>query len=264
MPFELFKLNKTKPFIYIAAMPRSGSTLLSGMLTNKPHTIILSEPGFQRGLCHNLEQYKELNVDIEPLKRLRGKPKKMVATFKKSIIPQLLQSYRQLGIKECFIDNWQIYEKAAFKKIKYIVLARDPRDVMLSTLEYSDHVEWHKRMWADKPNEYIAERHNRIWNEQKKILLTKDCLKIKYEDLCLGKVPFTKIKQLCDLDFDYPINISKSIETFQWRMWEVNRHCGKITKNSVNRWKNEKNQQRLKRAHALAELMPDYCDYWCY
>ncbi len=262
--FHFLRRRRLGPFLFIAAMPRSGSTLLAGMLTRKPHAVILSEPGFQRGIHHNLEQFKDIpGVEIGRLARHRGRPRKMLAAFRRQVVPQILKTYRRLGVKECFLDNWRLYEEF-FDDVRYIILARDPRDVMLSVLDYGEHADWHKKMWADRSDEHIAAQFSRTWSHQLDMLNSSNCLRVRYEDLCRGKVGFSAIAKFCGLDFDEPGSVSQSLEAFPWRAWEIERHSGRLTESAVHRWKEETDETRLQRVHSLAKLMSDYCGFWGY
>jgi len=260
-----FRKKYDKPFIYISAMPRSGSTMLSGLLTIPKASIILSEPGFQRGLFHNLEQFREIpNSNIETLSKYKGDEKKLVNRFYKKVMPSLLKEYPIVGVKECFMQNWKIYENS-FDDVRYIILARDPRDVFLSLHDYGRYAEWHKKLWMEKGIQYIADIHNQIWEEQKSIIATRKCFLVKYEDLCIGKVNLDEIKFFLGINNSELGGVDSILKNYQWRQWEIKKHGKDITKNSVYRWKNlDSNSELLDCSMLFGNMMKDYIEYWGY
>lgn len=259
------KRKYDKPFIYISAMPRSGSTMLSGLLTIPKVSIILSEPGFQRGLCHNLEQFTEIpNSNIDILSKYKGDENKLVDLFYKKIIPPVLKEFPIVGIKECFMKNWSIYENL-FDDVRYIILARDPRDVFLSLNDYGKYAEWHKKLWVEKGIKHIADTHNQIWAEQKKIINTRKCFLVRYEDLCLGKVTLNDIKEFLDIQSPLVGSVDCILKNYQWRQWEVKKHSKNMTQNSVLRWKNlDSDSELLNSSMRFGDMMKEYIDYWDY
>ena len=204
------------PFIYIAAMPRSGSTLLAGMLSKPPISHIFSEIGLNRGLTHGFDQLAEFSSKFPKfLFPHAGNPCKMLEVFARKIVPPLASKFLQVGVKECFHDNWQLY-KEFLGEIRIIVLARDPRDVMLSILEYGDQVEWHRQMWADRGDEYIAIRHNQIWAQQQEMLEQANAMPLRYEDLCQKPETFAELCRFCESPLDEPGAVNEAIQKYPW------------------------------------------------
>jgi len=261
----VFRRAGRGPLTFIAAMPRSGSTMLAGLLTRPGRSVILSEPGFHRGLHENAEQFFEVaKVSIAGLARYRGRPQRMLAAFRRKILPQIEKHYPRVGVKECFLDDWQLYEQH-FEQIRYVVLARDPRDVMLSVLEYGRRVPWHRKMWADKPDEYIAGRHNAVWQQQKQMLRSRGAFALRYEDMCTGTAWLGQLCDFLELELDEPGNTSGVLLTsYAWRRWEVQRHGSGVSRRTVFRWKNEPQGEPLRRALHVGRLMSEYCQYWGY
>ncbi len=258
-------IKSTQPFIFIAAMPRSGSTLLCGILTRKPEIIILSEPAFQRGEYRELDQYSVIpGFCPQKVKSFEGNPAKMLMGFKDKLLPQISKFYERAGVKECFLDNWKEYLKI-FSKIKFIVLVRDPRDILLSTLDFGDHVSWHRQMWADQATDSIAERYYRTWQFQKEIMASQDYLAVRYEDLCLSEASLNRVTDYCGLSPSaFKEAVSAVTGSYPYRLWEIEKHNGRLGSESVFRYRREKNVARLKRAHEFAEKFRDYSRHWGY
>lgn len=262
----LFCKKKYKtPFVYLSAMPRSGSTMLSGLLTIPNISIIFSEPGFQRGLHHNLEQFQEVSdVDINLLSRYEGDANKMLRVFYNKITPHILKEFPMIGVKECFMQNWNVYEDF-FDDVRYVILARDPRDVFLSLSDYGENVAWHKKMWLEKGIQYIADAHNQIWEEQQVIINTRNCYLVRYEDFCMGKVSLQEIKSFLGINSLESGDVAGILKNYKWRQWEVLKNGNKISRGSVFRWKDPYlDQELLAYSKKFGNMMQEYIDYWDY
>ncbi len=259
------KNSLCQPFIYVAAMPRSGSTMLAGILSEAPISHIFSELGLNRGLTHGLEQLAKFDRNFPSmLSAYEGNPDMMLRVFGDEILPKLAASVSHLGVKECFHENWELYQKI-LGGVRFVVLARDPRDVMLSTLDYGDQVEWHKRLWADIGDEFIAIRHNEIWALQRAMLENSNSIAVRYEDLCLDPETFVRLCQFCELPLNKPASASRAIQAYPWRSWEIEKHGFDVVGDrSVYRWKRESDPARRRRALHVGELMQEYCRFWGY
>jgi hypothetical protein len=253
------------PFTYIAAMPRSGSTMLAGLLSKAPMSHFFSELGLNRGMTHGFDQLAKINEKFtEVLGPYARDPDGMIRVFGRKILPQLFKVFSHIGVKECFHDNWQLYLKLP-NKVRFIVLARDPRDVMLSVLDYGDRAVWHREMWADRGDHYVASRHNEIWAQQQEMIDRCNALPVRYEDLCQKADTFAELCRFCDLPLDKPAAAGGMIETYPWRLWEIEKHgANDIGTGSVFRWKAEPKTDHLHRAKRVGQLMRNYCKFWGY
>jgi hypothetical protein len=258
-------MRSSQPFIYVAAMPRSGSTMLAGILSQPSISHIFSEIGLNRGLTHGFQQLAEFdNRFPDLLSTYQGKPQMMLRTFAQEVLPKLAAVVPHLGVKECFHENWQLYPETV-GEVRFVVLARDPRDVMLSILDYGDRVNWHRQLWSDKGDDYIARRHNEVWAQQRAMLKRSDAVAVRYEDICLDPKTFIRLSRFCELPLNKPASASRVIEAYPWRSWEISKHRHNLVgAESVYRWKRESNPTRRSRAFRLGELMQDYCRFWGY
>ena len=253
------------PFTYIAAMPRSGSTMVAGILSAPPISRFFSEIGLNRGMTHGLDQLAKINPDFGRwLAPHELDPQGMIRVFQNKILPELFRLYSHIGVKECFHDNWELFLKLT-TKVRFIVLARDPRDVMLSVLDYGDRVPWHRQMWADRGDEYVALRFNEIWIQQLQMIDKAFALPLRYEDLCKKPETFTELCRFCELPLDKPSAAGLLVGNYSWRRWEIEKHGSKdIGTGSVDRWKSEIHSGHRQRALRVGELMKDYCKFWGY
>lgn len=244
-----------KPFIYIAAFVRSGSTLLEEMLTQLPYSYIFHEPRFHGSVRNRQVFINDLSgyLNIDQVKRL--KLKNLTQFFKPTGISQI-------GVKEVRNVDWKYY-CGAFPDTKFLLTGRDPRDVYLS-LHY-----YHLRSNAWKPKfpfspvgvskefrgEYIiqchlAEHHN--------------CMKVKYEDLCMDPDVFQKVKTFVDSSIPNVGEIGALHKQIKRGVYEIQLHQSNLTGRVVDRWKQEKSQKLVEQAHAFAVIMRDYCEFWGY
>ena len=239
--------------------------MLSSLLSIHEHSFIINEPGFDRGFYRLTEQYAGLSdIHIDRLQQYQGHPEQMIKAFRTFVAPRMGKHFRHLGVKECILGDWQWYPNF-FPDMRYVVLARDPRDVMLSVLEYGERIAWHRKMWADRPDSYIAERHNAIWAHQKEMLASKNCLGVTYEDLCTNETTLRRILRHCKFDTDRVGRADAAVtRLFAWRDWEGKRHGNSVSAKSVSRWQRETDEHKLSRAHAVAGRMTEYCHYWGY
>lgn len=137
------------PFIYIASLMRTGSTLISEALTELPHAFIFREPHIGKNTFRykpdDVERFRQYGFDLEAFlkyrlvfaffqRRLRFlgyRQDYMVRVFKYRLIPQMAGTAKQFGVKEIDNRGWQNYHRH-FPDMKVILTARDPRDIYLS------------------------------------------------------------------------------------------------------------------------------------
>lgn len=129
-----------KPFIYIASLRRTGSTVLSEALTLFPHSFIFREPGLSRRTFKI--KSKDVDLFLAHGVKLKGRQKEimkktskeLVVTFKKTLLPELLNVVSQVGVKEIHHEHWENLADA-FPNMKVIVTGRDPRDIYISVFK---------------------------------------------------------------------------------------------------------------------------------
>jgi hypothetical protein len=260
----------TKPFIYIAALRRSGSNLLSEALTLPPVSYILREPGFSRGkfavkpndAAHFAQSGIDLNGFHERLmknvvvqKGSRRKGNTAADMFIDELLPQLRQASGQVGIKEISHRNWIRYLER-LPDVRIILLGRDPRDIYLSLVQKSRErtVRWRGPMSPES----VAADLFRHFESQRQMHQQCECLRVRYEDLCDGPTELERIKRFIDSDIaDVGI------------IGGLNRHNAKvhgetITTASVRRWSREADPALRSQAKRVFELMEEYNRFWSY
>jgi len=244
-----------KPFIYIAAFVRSGSTLLEEMLTQLPYSYIFHEPRFY-GIVRNRQVFiNDLSgyLNTGQLKRL--KLRNLTRFFKST-------SISQIGVKEVRNEGWKYYCRT-FPDTKFLLTGRDPRDVYLS-LHY-----YHLRSnaWTPKfpfsPMGVFKEFHKEHII-QCHLAKHYNCMKVKYEDLCTNPDVFQKVKTFVKSSIPNVGEIGAFHKQIKRGVYEIQLHQSNLTGRVVDRWKQEKNQKLVEQAYTFAVIMKDYCEFWGY
>jgi len=257
----------THPFIYIAALRRSGSTILSELLTDPPTSFIFREPNLGRrrfdAKPDDVELLRSLGIDLPAfITRWSGWRKRwMIRGFNKELMPQLAARFQQVGVKEIFNEHWRTYHRQ-FPNMKIIVLARDPRDLYLSIRERRR--KGVNAAHGDVTPEEVSDHLNKQFALQRQMLETCDCLPITYETLCADPTAFDKVKAFVQSPLAAAGRAGRFNENNPVRQGEAAIHSGAITTNRVARWQKEQDPTGVAEAHQAMALMPDYNKFWGY
>ncbi len=118
--------------VYIAALPRSGSTMLANLLTSPPQRWVLVEPGL-----HCPTPSPSLSFQYNRFLEASGAaPDEAVTTSPRLLVKRLgdlLPTLEFWGLKEVGTDHPAVISYARPRKT--IILVRDIRDALLSLLE---------------------------------------------------------------------------------------------------------------------------------
>lgn len=268
------------PFIYISALMRTGSTMLSEALTQLPHSIIFLEPywGLNSFSLHapGLKQLRARGVDLERFVKLRRpmafllrrlRPLGVMQDFmirevKRTLVPQLLAiGVQQIGVKEIRHVGWQHYVRH-FAGMKMIMLGRDPRDIYLSTYRKLQlgGMTWHEPVTP----ETVARHLNAHFSLQLEMSQQVDCLTIRYEELCTDPFQLPRILSFCQSPLESAGTVGSFLSSHPIRKGEYQRHGDTISDRSVFRWQREENKKLLDEAFECAALMPEYIAFWDY
>lgn len=262
-----------RPFIYIAGLRRTGSTVLSEALTLLPHCFIFREPRLAeyRFSTHqsDVELFLHYGIDLVDFEqRWRyGKRDQIIAAFKSELLPQLAAHIAQIGIKEIRNDRWRRLWRF-FPDMRVILTGRDPRDIYLS-LHHK--VKYGNAKWAGLFTEEglfcpeaVARGLNREFREQKAMFETLPCMKVKYEDLCQRPELVEEVKTFAGCAVAQIGAVGAFNAANPLRVEEYQLHGDRITPQRIQRWREEKDEALLAEAQAAFELMPDYCSFWGY
>jgi len=261
-----------RPFIYIAGLRRSGSTVLSETLTRLPHSFIFREPRVaeNRFSVHDsdVELFLRYGIDLIAFeKRWWNQRKAIPDAFKNELIPQLAPFVSQIGVKEIRHRRWRRMLRR-FPDMKVLLTARDPRDIYVS-LYYkvkNDRVTWSGIFSPEGVfcPEAVADSLNDEFHEQIAMFEMTDCLKVKYEDFCMQPAIFEQIKSFVGSALERVGEVGNFNAANPLRVGEFGLHGNNITGQRIQRWKYETGEKLLAEAQRTFDLMPEYCRFWGY
>lgn len=256
-----------KPFIYIASLRRTGSTVLSEALTLLPYSFIFLEPNLGKDRFsikeRDAEMFMKHGIDIEAFKKnwSGNKQEYLIEAFKKELIPQLASCVSQVGVKEIHHDGWKKYIHY-FSEMKILLTGRDPRDIYISLFS---------RVKSGKGNfsgtfcpETVADDLNKEFQKQLEMHKETGCLKIRYEDLCTSGNLFDKILTFVESEIPVIGAIGSFNALNPKRQDEYELHGERISDKRVNRWHHELDNNLVLEAQKTFDLMPEYCEFWGY
>ncbi|PID56921.1 sulfotransferase [candidate division KSB3 bacterium] len=266
-------LMRKLPFIYIAGLRRTGTTVLSEALTLAPYSWIFREPQLSnRRIFIPKESDKkffsyrgvDLNVFQEKISAIRYGSR--TTYFRNVVLPKLLKLFFQIGIKEIHHRYWKnLYN--AFPKMKVILTGRDPRDIYISL--YYRNKSRKQPVKLDGPfcPEIVAENLLQEFQYQKEMYTFKklDCLKVRYEDFCTNQnIVYARIKKFVDS----PIPDIGMIGWFNSknpkRITEYKLHRDAITRKKVCFWRSIFEPKLVEASQTVFELLSEYCEFWHY
>lgn len=269
-----------RPFVYISALMRTGSTVLSEALTQLPKSFIFYETHLGKNAfsLSSLDQryLKKYGVDVEGFLRIRRAfafglrrlrkfwPKQdfMIGQVKQFLVPQLSDAgFQQIGVKEVKHEGWKHFVKH-FPKLRMVMLGRDPRDIYLSGFR-----KWQRgtvRWSGPFSPESLARALSAQFHRQLRMSAHVACLLVRYEDLCTDPRVFRRVLQFTESPVTDVGEIGRFLGAHPDRRHEHLLHGEQLSQRSVWRWKREKDQQLVSRGVRFASLMSGYSAFWGY
>lgn len=247
------------PFVYIAGIMRTGTTLLQEMLTAMPVSYIFHEPWFGSGLFEGqkraLQTMQDYNIPFADIVQRQPSIAEM--------FHRLMCHVKQLGVKEIRHHGWQIYPNI-FEDVRFIILGRNPKDIYISAYYFQQRTDaWTIQFPPYSPSGLFKELLPDI-ARQMDIYDNNSCLKLKYEELCNGECDVDAILK----DVGSPLAEMGAVGDFHSQIdrgvYELQTHGQNITDKNVNRWEREENKELLKEAEQFDALMGDYKTFWGY
>ncbi|KFI23324.1 sulfotransferase [Nitrosococcus oceani] len=259
----------SQPFIYIAALRRTGSTMLSEALTALPCSFIFREPHFGGNNFSlkpgDADRLRPWGVELEQLREqwLETRDERpILAALQEELLSKFSPLIQQWGVKEIRHRNWRRYYQQ-FPEMKVILTGRDPRDIYIS-LFYRQKAGYGR--WRGPYNpELVAADLNVEFQRQLEMAAAIDCLPVRYEDLCQDSQTFEKIKRFVKSPLPGTGDIGGFLSKGKpGKRIEYQLHGKRITAQRVRRWQAETNAALVGEAEQVFELMADYCHYWGY
>lgn len=261
-----------KPFkknmdIVLYGIMRSGTTLISDLLSIKNESIIFHEPDilqtiYQQDFAENneynkiLKVLKESGLDTGLLPIWNKNDYPTFVQYFDAILYPFLSDFNIKGAKIIDFNDWKGF-LAAFRPEKILLTVRDIRDVVLSAIDLALTI-----------NNLVVDEY---WIEIKVlescrqlIAMSKlPCMAVRYEDLCTNPDVPRKIASFFQMQSlgTERINIDR-LMTF--RKYEIEKHGRAVSSKSVNRHEKEPFGFVLSLAETIWRRCPEYSENFQY
>lgn len=275
----------SRPFVYIAGLIRTGSTVLSEALSEEGRAMIVREPrlGTNRIVFRDADRRQLEAYGLEPDSVLSW-PRRVMAgmralgmgghpsggagvghfsgyaarAFRDHIVCPLLNNVDQVGIKEVRHDGWE-HVVDAFPDTSCVAIGRDPRDMFLS----------HRTRVMKKGNQVptpaaFAEEIDRQFRLQSALAEATTALLVRYEDLCLDPLVLGRIRAHVQSPVEGDGEVGTFTSSQALRRHEAALHGSSLSDRRVARWAREVDEEALAAAHEVFDLLTSYTSYWGY
>jgi hypothetical protein len=256
-----------RPFVLIAALGRTGSTLTAEALTELPRAFVFREPllflGRVRLQPADLERLAKAGAaglaDVGD-GRTAVAPEEAARRFRERVALPLSGVVEQVGIKEIrYGPGWRavLDELALAAPVRIVGLGRDPRDIYLS-LAHRAKVRPISRIPGPFGPQAVADNLRGDFVIQREVIEATGALRVRYEDLCRDPAVLRDLRAFVDS----PVTGDGAIGMFKGDNRVV--HGRVITERRVERWRTERDAGLVAAAHETMELLEDYCRFWGY
>jgi hypothetical protein len=249
-----------KPFVYIASLMRTGSTVLQEILTKLPYSYIFHEPRLGENRFNIEPKFlAKLPVDVPAL--LGKYPS--VANFRDRVMPALAGHVQQVGVKEINPRTWPKYMEH-FPDAKVILTARDPRDHYISM----HHWQLPRKTFRGGlfTLDRVCQEMSRDFEAQVSIAEHYPVLRVRYEDLVTDTAETVKrIKEFTTSPIpDGQDGVGEFLGSNPKRRNEHALHGDQVTQQQLGRWEREEDPVARSNACAFYQQMESYREYWSY
>jgi hypothetical protein len=252
--------------VLIAAVRRTGSTLLTELLTELPRAFVFREPKLFRGRVslkpgdlERLSTQAAVRLPVAPADQRREDPVQAALRFREQIIDPVARVVEQVGIKEIrYGKRWQdvVEVLAAGRPLRVVALGRDPRDMYLS-LAYRAR-ERRVPLVGDFGPAAVAADIEKEFRVQRELIQATGALAVRYEDLCSDPRVVAEIRRFVDS----PVEGPGAVGTLKLK--EHAMHEGVVTDRRVERWRSEPDAGLLADAEEAGRLLGGYRRFWGY
>lgn len=241
--------------VFIFGMLRSGTTMLTNLLTNAPEQIVLIEPGITRGDMglHVKRQIERLGATCSDQEWLAvGNPLKR---FQRHAVPHLQGA--KWGVKE--VNPYGIPELLQkYPPRKVLLVVRDIRDIVASAVEKDE------RLNSNISDDWILKRARD----------TYDCLLMLERTIpsfMLRVLHYERFVQDADyrqelsdwVGFSFSGDLAQRLDIYG-RDYEAQRHDSTIGARSLRRYQKPGSERQAAIVETAARLMSDYQAHYGY
>ncbi len=250
------------PFLYVAALRRSGSKLLARALTSWPHSYVFLEPGIaiptMRAKPEPTELLSGLGLDLAAATEAvhRQSPEHRPAAVVREVLVPLRNHVPVVGVKEIRHAAAESALDAMGPETRVVVLVRDPRGILDSLRR--------KEAWRSTPIELpgglspasLADHLRDQFAAQRRMLEHRVACAVRYEDLCERPTMIGAIRRFCGL----PQDLAADLDRLEGH--ETGARSGGIDAEVCDRWRSD--PSHAAEAEEIFERLGDECAYWGY
>lgn len=250
------------PFLYLAALRRSGSKVMARALTAWPSRYVFLEPGLamptMRAKPEPTELLAELGMDLPALTAAihRLPPEDRPAAAVRTVFAPLRERVPLVGVKEIRHAHADLVLDAMGPETRIVVLVRDPRGILDSLRR--------KEAWRENPIEFdgglspaaLADHLREQLDAQRRMLETRTALAVRYEDLCTDPSVLDSVRAFCGIRGDRTDDL--------WRLdgHEHGAHGDRVGNVDLDRWRHD--EPHADEAAEIHQRLADECAYWGY
>jgi len=220
-----------RPDVYLAALGRSGSTMLANLLTTPPDRWMIIEPRFANGSTGRdvLAQAREVGISVTNDAWEQGPTE---STFERNarVFDRPLRELSKWGLKEVRSDLL-LETQSVLDPVKTVVLVRDLRDAAASLFRKTE---------FDSDASYDSEwLHAYLANSPAAIMQLLDQLPpkshrvVRYEDIV--SLPDSRRELANWLEWPLDGDPGRNLSTLFQRRREVELHQGVVSRRSLDR-----------------------------
>lgn len=244
-----------RPFVYIASLRRTGSTMLANLLTELPRAYVFREPRIGLGKLRVrpdvANSFSGFGVDLIAVKKaMRDLPREEALERFAAFIEELSPHVEQLGIKEITHDGHEDLSRL-FPEMRVVVTVRDVRDIYLSLYHRRKELLTRGKLWFETQTllPYLREQSDALF----RLMSHHDHLVVRYEDLCRDSSLLDQVRAFVDS----PVAGLGSLEAGADRR-DLSKHGAAIDATRVGLFQHETDDVARHNATYLFEEMEDY------
>lgn len=244
-----------RPFVYLASLRRTGSSLLANLLTDLPRSYIFREPRIGLGKLRirpdAAQAFAPTGVDVIAAKKaMRDLPRDAALERFAALIEELAPHVEQLGIKEITHTGHEDVSRI-FPAMRVVVTVRDVRDIYLSLYHRRKELLTRGKLWFETQTllPYLREQAEALAALQSR----HDHLVIRYEDLCTDPSLVEKVREFVASPVTGEGNLRGGADRK-----DLSKHGGAIDRTRVGLFAQETDEIARHNATYLFEEMADY------
>lgn len=251
-----------RPFLYVAAVRRTGSTMMAELLSDPPACFVFREPRLPLGrlLLGKTGDPKatlaRCGLDVGSVSRSMAElpPDEAVERFR-AFWEESAGRIGQLGVKEIMHEGWERVSRA-FPAMKVVITVRDPRDIFLSMWHKRERLERRGRRWMEP--EVLAEDVNRESRHLEEIASRHEHRVVRYEEFCRDPGAIDAVRRFAESPARGMGLLGRTSS------WNAGAHGTALGTSRIDLWKRESDPQARTLCEKAWRLMAPYARTWGY